>query len=425
MGCSRAVVLGLLLTVLVSARSAAAEVEIGGQYRVMANGSNFGWHAATISDNQPSDTFFNQRFRTWFDVKTGEAGSGYLEIEAGHNTWGDQGNEFPKVTDFEVRRAYLTYKEDELGEFQIGILPWSDSFGDVLASSDHDFNFGGLSYSKAFGSDGRLKLAALQLRDAAVFGGDAGLYTVDVEFGEKFGLSVYGLADEGGYSYPAPFPAYDSATDLWVGVRGTAGVLNWFAIYNSGEMDVDGDGTKDWEHAGYAAKVAASFPVGGEGGKLSFQALYSTGNDGGSVTASGEFRTIAQGVRDNFGSMGYWSMLGLTSPRGPSDVNDLGVSLQNRSLGLMTLQAALDISLGESSGAYFAVGWLQSAEENANGDSNMGIEILAEFQHKLGGGMGLEIGAGGLLTGDFYKALPGDPDPEDLFEIYARVQLEF
>ncbi len=170
--------------------------------------------------------------------------------------------------------------------------------------------------------------------------------------------------------------------------------------------------------------MALSGPLGLER-RLKLQALYSTGDDGTDPAKSGEFRTLAQGERDNFGAMGYWSMLGLTSPRGPSDVNDLGVGLQNGGLGLLTLQASLDVSLGESSGVYFAVGWLQSAEENANGDSDMGVEILAECRHKLGEGMGLEVGAGYLLTGDFYKTNPGDPAPDDLFEIYARVQLEF
>ena len=55
----------------------------------------------------------------------------------------------------------------------------------------------------------------------------------------------------------------------------------------------------------------------------------------------------------------------------------------------------------------------------------MGIELLGEYRHKFGGGLGLEIGAGYLLTGDFYKALPGDPEPDNLFEIFARVQMEF
>ncbi len=428
MYCIRVVVLGLLLTVLISAHSAAAEVEIGGQYRVMANNSNFGWHAATISDTQATDSFFNDRFRTWFEVKTLDGATGYLEIEAGHILWGQQGSEFPKATAFEVRRAYLTYKEDELGEFQIGILPWSDSFGDVLASSDHDFNFGGMSYSKAFGTDGRLKLAALHLRDEAAFAGDASLFTADLELGEQFGLSVYGLTDQGGYSYPV-LPSvlgglFDSATDFWIGVRGEHGSLSWFAIYNGGEIDGDGDGSKDWEHSGFTGKLAFAVPLGLEK-KLKLQVLYATGDDDPADSKSGEFRTIAQGIRDNFGAMGYWSMLGLTSPRGPSDVNDLGVSLQNRGLGLLTVQASLDVSLGASSDVYFAAGWLQSAQANANGDSDMGIEMLAEFRHKLGEGMGLEVGAGYMLTGNFYKANPADPAPDDLFEIYARVQLEF
>ncbi len=427
-----------------------ADVTIGGQYRAMANTSNFGWHAGTITDDQATESFVNQRFRTWFNVKVEENVGGYLEIEAGHNTWGDQGNEFPKATTFEVRRAYLTYTEDELGEFQVGILPWSDAFGDVLASGDHDFNFGGVTYSKTFGEAVRFKLAALQIREkgesppgtALPLPGNSGLYAGDLDFGKRVGLGVYYMDDRGGYSYGAHDPTdplasdpsfggpgafYDVAngTEIWVGARARLGILDAFAIYNEGGVDTDGNGTNDWNHKGYAGKLGLLLPIGEEKAKLRLQALYSTGNDGTSATGSDEFRTIAQGMRDNFGAMGYWSMLGLTSPHGPSDVQDLGVSLQNRSLGLTTVQASLEVSVGESTGVYLAVGWLRSTENNANGEDDMGVEVLVECRHKLGEGLGLEVGAAYLDTGDFYKVNAGDPDPDDLFEVFARVQLEF
>ncbi|MFQ5792006.1 MAG: hypothetical protein ACE5JI_16150, partial [Acidobacteriota bacterium] len=160
--------------------------------------------------------------------------------------------------------------------------------------------------------------------------------------------------------------------------------------------------------------------------KLFIQVLYSTGNDGTSASDSGEFRTIAQSVRDNSGSQGYWSFLGLTSPRGPSDVVDLGVGLQNRGLGLRTIQAALERKIFEDLSAYVATGYLRSDEENpVNADKDMGVELLGEIHWTFKKAMGLDLGASYLVTGGFYKTGPNVPDPDDLYQIYLRYQLEF
>ena len=62
-------------------------IQIGGQYRLMGNSSNFYWHAASISASEDNQSFFNQRFRTWLTVSPNDRVSGYLETE----TLGDTG----------------------------------------------------------------------------------------------------------------------------------------------------------------------------------------------------------------------------------------------------------------------------------------------------------------------------------------------
>ena len=151
-------------------------------------------------------------------------------------------------------------------------------------------------------------------------------------------------------------------------------------------------------------------------GRLSAQTLFSTD----------EFRTIAQSLRDNFGAQGYWSYLALTSPHGPSDVNDLGVSLQNRGLGLFTVQSKYEYDVHECLSGMFAVGWLRSTETNPmSGASEMGTELVKMFTYDFGGGLKADLGAAVLFTGDFYKPAPGAPQPDTLWEVFSRVQLEF
>ncbi|MFY9345436.1 MAG: hypothetical protein WAT39_23290 [Planctomycetota bacterium] len=134
---------------------------------------------------------------------------------------------------------------------------------------------------------------------------------------------------------------------------------------------------------------------------------------------------MAQGERDNFGAQGYWSHLAITSPRGPTDNNDLGVGLQNQGLGLFTLQSSLDQSLAERLRGNFAVGWLRAAEQAATrAGKSIGVELVAELQWRPAGAMSVHAGAAWLFTGDFYET-PGAGSPDDLRAFYVRVQLEF
>ncbi|RMG33500.1 MAG: hypothetical protein D6725_15530 [Planctomycetota bacterium] len=421
--------------------------DIGGQYRVMFNAANFDFHEAVIGAGQPSQSFFNQRFRTWLTVRTSEHVEGYLQTEIGHVGFGDD-LEFPKAfvgprfpagagldrVGIELRRGYITYTSEELGRWRVGIQGWSDSFDDTLASAAWDFNVGGLSWLATVP-----ELADMQLSAGAfvLFEGDirqaddAILWTLDGDWrddrGNGLGWSVYAITDHGGYSYPTA-AAYDKSWDVWMGLRGTwqtaAVPLHVFGIFNFGARKELG-GLPDFRHHGFAAKLALG-PVPFWFGRLRFQTLYSTGEGDPNDRTSSEFRTVAQSFRDNFGAQGYWSYVQITSPNAPGDVNDLGVSLQNRGLGLFTAQAAFDYSLGPHLSAVMAVGWLNAAARNpANGSREMGTELVKMFTYDFGGGLTADVGAAVLFTGDFYGASPAASRPDVLWEAFSRVQLEF
>lgn len=165
-------------------------VKIGGQYRIMGSASNFDWHAGSVSDDEDGRTFFNQRFRTWFDVETSENVSAHLQVEIGHIIWGED-YEFTKnyavggdETGSELRRGYIVYKRDDLGTFRVGIQDWSDAFGGVLASGDWDFNVGGLAYSHKLEElwNTEIKVGAFMLweGDTATAADDTTLFTLDL-----------------------------------------------------------------------------------------------------------------------------------------------------------------------------------------------------------------------------------------------------
>ena len=434
----------------------------------MLNASNFEFHPRTLNDAQESQTFFNQRFRTWLEIHTNELVSGYLQVEMGHVLWGEA-PEFPKTypgpfsppgdrVGIELRRGYLTYGNQDTGMLRAGIQDWHDAFGEsytlgtfgavddydsfgaVLANSIWDFNVGGLSYAGPAPLLPGLNLnaGAFVLWEGEVHNADdAFLLAFDldrpVSDDSSVGFSVYYLSDRGTYSYPITLPggaafAYDSAWDLWIGLRANTmlGVIpaRAFAIFNTGQREELG-GLPRFEHDDAALKLELG-PVPFGPGKVTFQTLYSTGDGNPDETRRDGFRTIAQSARDNFGSQGYWGYLMLTSPHAPSDVNDLGVSLQNRGLGLFTIQTKYDYPIvGRLSGT-IAVGWIRSDAPNpVSGSNEMGTELANMFTLDFGGGLTADLGVAVLFTGDFYKASPAAPRPDDLWEAFTRLQLEF
>ena len=434
-------------------------VSFGGQYRVVATASNADFHLARVEATQPAISLVNQRLRPWVNLHDrGDRRHGaYLQLEIGHTPWGDD-REFPKThpangdeVGLELRRGYLWLKPTQTSLLRAGVLDWHDRFGErptfedpqwavdaydsfqsVLANSIWDFEVGGVTFDATMDEAWHLGLAALLLQqDGRTLGGDGSAFLlagdIDREFGAALlGASVYVLRDSGDYSYGTfggPADVYESSWGLWAGVRGHLRIgriePSFFVIMNTGRTR-----DPDWTHTGWATKGALKMALAG--GTLAVQALSSSGDDGTSSTRSGEFRTIAQSVRDDFGAQGYWSLLGLTSPRGPSDVIDLGVGLQNRGLGLMTVQAGFERPLSRRMSGYLATGYLRSAERTpVTGATALGTEFLAELRWTVARAMAVDIGASYLTTGDFYRRDPSGAAPAGLYQIYTRYQLEF
>ena len=426
---------------------------VGGQVRLMANQANFGFHQTAVEPDRGTGSFANARFRSWVNVHDRQdcRYGAYVQFEVGHIGLGEE-FEFTKTSGTELRRGFLWFKPTEDTLVRAGVLDWHDRFGGrptfaepqwsldrsdagaaPLASSMWGFQVGGVVLEGAARDRWHYSVGTLLLQqgDQTVAGdGGALLFSadVDVDIGSGlWGASVYFLRDRGGYSYgefggPMPGTLARDSWDLWVGARGHFSTgrasSSVFLIVNTGKVEAP-----QWEHAGWAAKAATAIPFGD--GSLRFQALLSTGDDGRTPGKSGEFRTIAQSVRDNAGAQSYWSPLGLTAPRGPSDVDDLGLSLQNRGRGLVTVQAEWSQPVARDWSTSLAAGWLRSSEPNpASGSSAIGTELLAELRWQMARLLALEFGGGVLVAGDFLAPDP-QTSPGTLYEFYSRWQLAF
>ncbi len=446
-------------------------VAAGAQLRLTGNQANFGFHQRTIGSDPPGADVLDQRLRAWVNVHDRDACryGAYVQVQAGHVELGS-GRELLKTfgvdpgrlagtdqTGVALRRGFLWYKPTPNSLLRAGILPWEDRFGErptfgdplwavdrydtsqaPLANSVWDFNVGGVTFEATVADSWHYALGALILqRESRAGDGDNWLLTADLDRtvgSSLWGLSVYYSRDRAGNLYCAfggPAATYGRAPGefirrgnaLWIGGRGHlehgGGSTSLFLIMNRGETP-----DYNWSHAGWAAKAATAVEAGP--GTAHLRVLYSTGNDGGDPHRSGEFWTIAQSARDNRGAQAYWSLLGLTSPRGPSDGNDLGIGLQNDGLGLLTLQAGYEQPLGGRWTALLAAGWLRADEPHPrSGSPDIGTELLAETRWQMASLLALDVGGSVLLTGDFFRAGPAAPVPAALYEIYTRWQLEF
>jgi hypothetical protein len=193
--------------------------------------------------------------------------------------------------------------------------------------------------------------------------------------------------------------------------------LNAFFIYNTGSVD-----KAEVKHTGYAAKIEFVFDI--KSSSVGVQALYSTGDDGKDPAKTDEFRTL----QDD--GQGYWSYLGIFTPRGSSDTNNLRASLRNRdkdglARGLTTVQGFAAFPIVGNLDGYVAAGLFKSTEEDANGYSDMGTEILAEGKYKISEKLAIEFGGSYAITGDFYKTGGATAEPENLYLLFSRLQVEF
>lgn len=428
------------------------QFRLGGQFRMNGNADNFPFHPTALLPDQPSKAFVTQRYRLWLTYSPTEHVEGYVQMQVGGINWGTNydfnknfiGNFTSVAGDrvgIELRRAWLAYKDEDLGKVRVGFLDWHDSFNDTLASSNYDFNVAGIDWVKTVAAINNLRVsaAALVLSDQAFATSNpapapgthtAVLYAFDADqpVTEKLtvGASAYVLYDRDGYSHPTA-GAYRYAVETWFGARAkwTNDVLPLagFVLANNGRRA--DFGPVGFRNSGWATWLEAG-PLKVGDGKFSTQFLYASGDSNPGQGRSGEFRTVAQSYRDNFGSQGYWSYLQLSSPNGPGDVADLGVGLQNRGLGLITAQGKFEYPLSKRVTSTTTAGWLQSAARNpANGSRDIGTEVGEMFTVDFGGGMKLDTGTAVLFTGDYYRPAPGADKVPTLYEVFGRLQLEF
>jgi hypothetical protein len=216
----------------------------------------------------------------------------------------------------------------------------------------------------------------------------------------------------------------ETSTDIWAGAAFTKGFgdygLNGFVLYNSGSTeyceteDAFVDTPDDIDNSGFAIHLEGTRSV--ESYDAGILALYSTGEEDATATDRGDFHVIL--------GPNYANYLEIFFP-GAEDVAGVNVDLNNGDLGLLSVQGRVRFKPTERVWLSVSGGILQSAAENANGEKQMGTEVDGVIGYRFIGGLTTELGVAYALAGDFYMDETGNPDPDDMFEVYARLQFGF
>jgi hypothetical protein len=407
-------------------------VKIGLQYRVMYNYSNIPLSGVNTAADTDDYDFFRQRMRFNIDVQPVENVGGFLQLEY-RGGWGGSSpassdprgaglslNAFNRLEARGVRYGYIYYIPNDASYLAAGIIPVSDQLGDTNFSADWDFNVGGIAWSSMFGNvDYRLAyvraIDGVASSDSSVVEDNAHLFIADANFpaGEKakVGGHIYYLYSDGDLSKALGFPG--EVKQGWYSLSGSADLgalmLNGFVSLNDGDV-----GKTD--NTGYALKAEAIIPLGSP--TLKVLAVYSSGDEAGKEPDD-QYRTI-QGI---FGTEGYWAYTHLFTANGPSDVNDLGVGLDNGGLGLLSIQAKVEGPLMDKLSGELTGGWFQAGEDNATGNDDMGGEVGGMVTYEMAKYLNLQVGVAYAFLGDFFEVDKKNPD--DLYEVYTRFQLQF
>ncbi|MEK9149889.1 MAG: hypothetical protein AAB267_07580, partial [Candidatus Desantisbacteria bacterium] len=209
----------------------AADTEFGGQYRI-----NY-YNADRGDDTKENQAAARLRFRPHVNTTFNENVSAHLQLEIGHIS----SNEGTLQSSVETRHAYLQFKPDACPvecTVKAGIIPWSDSFGDTLASSDWDFNPLGIGGAADVGG-GKLRIGTYKTSEwseepAKGKEDDIDLLTLDYDKelakNVSVGVSYYNQTDQG---------AGTETKKTWIGVRGCSDIgnvkVNGFYLTSKGD----------------------------------------------------------------------------------------------------------------------------------------------------------------------------------------------
>lgn len=401
------------------------QVSFGGQYRINAYAvdndvtGQGNQTAARARIRQNIDLTFDQQFKT------------HLQMELGHTTDNvDTTNNSTRANNLAIRHAVLDYTAKNGIRGQAGIVPLGDYFGDVLFSSDWNYNPVALALTAPLGQ-GRVRTFAGSLKKGSetnTTANDLSHYQLDyvLPLSAKnqinVGISFLKAADN------TARPSRHTHSNFGLGGQFSFSdelTLNTFVLASQTDKALLAPGARDGR--GSAAKLELNGKLGP--GNFGLLGTYASGKSDGSG-----FLPVEALARTN----GYWGYTGILTIQGPTDTGFDGdsVNISNNGYGLSTLQAKYAFPITQDLSGYVAAGWFGGVKAPAGRSNNAGTDFLLMGTYRFNKYLALDFGgayaklkdsvsgySNGAIGGASFNQAPGVSRTKSA--LFTRLQAEF
>ena len=470
------IVLAVALVAALAA-PAVAGTDINGFYRAKAYWSNYngvpqvavappGDNTSNLQNDPPTSAYVDQRMRLRFS--SGEENVkavAFFEID--FSSWGDSaGSALPAggaarnsggalggdKINLETKNAYLWFKVPNTSvDFTVGLQNQSDTYAGII--------YGAADMAGIF-MTAKIEPVSFKLGWAKLYentqwrSDDLDLYVAEVKLQPtkniKLGLNFNYIQDDTQKQVSAtslPFATaagsrnakkiYTPGIDFAFGAGPAA--ISGFAFYQWGTVDSYESGQPDVDIAGYALDLRADANVGPAKGFL--EALYISGGDG----TGNDYKSIVT-LSDLNASPGGNSAYGRTDMElllfNNDDINTsqslVGTAAATTSQspglggrGITHFAAGASMQLGPKLTAKAGLGYLMATKKLSVADTNrkgkgMGTELNANVNYNITKGLDFGVYGAYAWLGDFYQFnSPGAKDPDDIYDVHARLNYAF
>ncbi len=356
---------------------------------------------------------YHTRARLYFKAEDDEKkvrGTYGFEMDLESGIEGDLGGD--AAGNVETRFAYIDFELpfDPASRVYMGLMP-------VGAGSDwvFDDNAMGVKVARSMGpvTAGLAWVRAADDDDTTAAANDGSPWldgdNYDV-FLLDLGFDINDNANLGAFIYYADTPEADP---IWLGIDGAmeSGPFSgqFAAIY------LTGDETVDVEYKAYLLFLEGTYTFGNNYVQLGW--YYATGDDDGTDDENNAFEGLggnASVTNTWTGSMAFFEALDLEAAGSDTYLSDEG-------LGANVAYLNFGHEFSEKADARVGLVWINYAEDDTNGDSNIGWEVNGEFGYAISENLQFALGAGYVINGDVLD----EADADNLYRITSQIKLSF
>lgn len=334
------------------------------------------------TDEQTSDDYWDNKAIFGFGGTIGSDWSFATSLEF-TDLSDDANSKVGNASEAEVKDAWLQYKNGYMvrgGRWTVG-LGSHLFYEETTTGAMFGTNLGEAAVQVGVGTDSE---------GGEMFANDKTLFWAQAKMGSF-------------YVFNALHSDHDGALgDLWnlgVGYKGKLGGLKTLL---EGNMQYGQDGA-DRDYSGYALLGAVSFPLGGMEPKLIVG--YGSGDDNGADDERNDFVEQEGDFKPDV-----------------VIINELnGESLSN----LMVVQISNEFEMSDRWSLTPKLGWYQLAEDDANGNTDVGVELDLESEWAFNKYVGAFVNVGYVFSGDAISAVAGGAGDEDLYRVEVGAVVEF